>query len=917
MQRNLHLCNVRNLRAAGRCFYHSDNGVYGHRPKPPEEYSVPENILDARKKQSNFFRFVTAYRELAHKSATINPVDLRRNYARLPELNPDRFGLSNTDVFDFRGILNVPTIGGTIDDALTILDKLYSGPLSSEFSYLESEHEREWFAHRIEGINNEELSNEEKIDIAKEMLKSQAWDNFLAVKFAQVKRYGGEGAESMMAFFTELFKLTSKDTIETVVLGMPHRGKLNLLTGLLQCPPNKIFMKYRGIPEFPASTKAMCDIPNHYSVSIDVNQNGKQFHLAMLNNPSHLEVVNPISMGKARAKQQFIKEGDYSDDVNSKLGDKVLNIQLHGDAAFIGQGINQECLMLAQTPNFDIGGTIHMIINNQIGFTTPGERGRSCRYASDLAKSINSPVIHVNGDYPELVLKATRIAFEYQRQFRKDIFIDFNCFRRWGHNEMDDPTFTNPLLYKIIQNRKSVPDLYAEKLVAEGVLTGADVKTIISEHMNWLTDELKSLDKYEPDLTYFQKQWSKIVQAPSAIEIWDTGYDVEQLKLIGEKSVQYPSDFVIHPHLLKNHVNARLSKVSNGANLDWATAEALAIGSLLLQGHHVRISGEDVGRGTFSNRHAMLVDQETNDIFIPLNGIKEDQEGLFEVANSILSEEAVLGYEYGMAIDQPNNLYIWESQFGDFFNGAQIIFDTYIASGETKWMKSNGLVVLLPHGYDGAGAEHSSSRMERFLQLTDSKENAPDGDDINMQIVNPTTPAQYFHLLRRQLVRNYRKPLIIISPKTLLRLSEATSTLKDMAPGTHFLPVIGDDSVNASKVSKVIFVSGKHYYALVKERSDKKIQDVAIIRLESLCPFPLVNIQQELAKYKNARTFIWSQEEHRNMGAWTFVKPRFENLAGRKLTYCGRDTAACPAVGVGSRHREEAVAVVEEPFKIK
>nr|XP_022908327.1 probable 2-oxoglutarate dehydrogenase E1 component DHKTD1 homolog, mitochondrial [Onthophagus taurus] len=621
-------------------------------------------------------------------------------------------------------------------------------------------------------------------------------------------------------------------------------------------------------------------------------------------------------MGKTRAKQLMVKDGDYSQE-NNRWSDKILNLQVHGDAALSGQGVNQECLEMSSVPHFEIGGSVHLVVNNQVGYTTPGDRGRSSRYCTDLAKIISAPVLHVCGDNPEMVLKATRIAFDYQRKFRKDVFIDMHCYRQWGHNELDDPTFTNPAIYKIIRAQKTVPDRYAEKLVQENVWTKDNWDKVVSEHRDFLNEELKKVDQFEPDEPCFQRQWQGYDQAQNSITKWNTGVHPEILKYVGVKSVTYPKDFNIHPNLLKHHVTNRLRTINDGFNLDWSTAEALAIGSLLYQGYNVRISGQDVGRGTFSQRHAMLVDQATNNTYIPLNDMDSEQSGFFEIANSILSEEAVLGYEYGMSIENPNNLIIWEAQFGDFFNGAQIMFDTFVSSGETKWLWSSGLVVMLPHGYDGAGPEHSSSRVERFLQMTDSKENKPDGDNINMQVCQPSTPAQYFHLLRRQMIRNFRKPLIIISPKTLLRSPVATSNLDDMSINTSFLPVIGDTMCNPDHVEKVLFTSGKHYYTLLEKRQSLMAMDTAIIRIESFCPFPIVEIQQEISKYKNVKGFIWCQEEPQNMGAWSFIQPRFQNLLGYPITYSGRKTMACPAVGVGLWHQQQAIDITVKPFLMK
>ncbi|KYM93516.1 PREDICTED: probable 2-oxoglutarate dehydrogenase E1 component DHKTD1 homolog, mitochondrial isoform X1 [Cyphomyrmex costatus] len=897
--------------------YHSENGVYGYKCNQRKHFEVPKEYLDERTRQSNFYRLVNAYRTHGHKQADINPISTSKPQL-LSELQPKNFGLNLLDKVRFRGILFNRQDEGTIEEAIQFLHATYSGAVGIEFSYLETEEEREWFAETVERVLAEPLNNETRKTIATEMLKSQAFDNFLAKKFVSLKRYGGEGAESMMAFFHELFKLCALDNLEHAVICAAHRGRLNLLTGLLNFPPEILFCKLQGLSEFSDATSCTGDVISHLISSTDLNVDKKNLHVTMLRNPSHLEIVNPVSMGKTRGIMQTIKEAAYSDNEDATWSDKVINIQVHGDAAYPGQGVNQECLVLSKMPHFEIGGTIHLIINNQLGFTTPSSRSRSSRYCTDLAKIVSAPVIHVNGDNPEMVVRAARIAFNYQRYFRKDVFVDLNCFRRWGHNELDDPTFTNPLMYKIIQNRASVPDQYAEKLVDVNILTRENVENIINSHTTWLNKTLKESFKDESRLsTNYTGRWAKMKQAEANITRWDTGVELGLLHFIGEKSVQVPSNFAIHPQLLKNHVQNRLKKIENGNALDWSTAEALAIGSLLYQGYNVRISGQDVGRGTFSQRHAMLVDQFTGAIFIPLNSMVNDQTGKLEIANSILSEEAVLGFEYGISIASPFTLPIWEAQFGDFFNGAQIIIDTYITNGEAKWMLSSGLTMLLPHGYDGAGPEHSSCRLERFLQLTNSKENGVDGDDVNIHIANPSEPSQYFHLLRRQMIRDYRKPLIVVAPKILLRHSAAVSPLSDFDLRTSFKAIIGDDRVEKCNVTKIILVSGKHYYALNNYRETSGDKNVAIIRIESLCPFPIYELLEEIAKYKHAKTFIWSQEEPRNMGAWSFIKPRFENLCGRQLRYCGRESMASPAVGDGQVHQREANEVIIKPFTLK
>lgn len=904
---------VKHLKQNALRNYHSD-GAFGYRQSTETKYCLPEDVVQQRFQESNFYRFVTAYRQFGHLIADTNPVSFTPPLSEIQALTPQRYGLGSSDKISFRGIIHNGQKEGTVAEAMEFLKLVYGTHISAEFLHLQTEEEIEWFSTRIEELNHEVLNNNERLELANHLIKSQTFDKFLANKFPGLKRYGGEGAESMMAFFSEVFRISAQDSLEQIVIGMSHRGRLNLLIGMLDFRPVKMFTKLKGLPDFPAKFKATGDVLSHCISSTNVMINNVPLHVTMLYNPSHLEVVNPVSMGKTRAKQMSVQDGHYSP--SRRWSDKILNIQVHGDAAFAGQGINQECLQLSNVPHFEVGGSIHLIVNNQVGFTTPPDTGRSTRYCTDLAKMLSAPILHVNGDYPEAVLKATRIAMEYQRKFRKDVFVDMNCYRQWGHNEMDDPTFTNPLLYKMIHSRRTVPDRYSEHLINEGVLTKDMVDEITNQHYSWLSNELSAAETYEADDPCFKDQWKDYNQAQDIITTWDTGVHSDLLSMIGQKSVEYPADFKIHSHLQKTYIKSRLSKISQRSNIDWATAEALAFGSLLYEGYNVRISGQDVGRGTFSHRHIMLVDQDTNKIDIPLNKIHSQQTGFLEVANSILSEEAVLGFEYGMSVENPKNLIIWEAQFGDFFNGAQIIFDTLIASGETKWLWSTGIVILLPHGYDGAGPEHSSSRIERFLQLSDSKENEIDGDNVNIEICQPSTPAQYFHLLRRQMVRNYRKPLIIIAPKTLLRLSAATSSIDDMTYGTTFLPVIGEKISEHLAVNKIIFCSGKHYYSLKDQQNKMGKKNVALIRIESFCPFPTYQLQEEIKKFPNATDYIWSQEEPRNMGAWSFLKPRFDYLIGKKLKYCGRDTLPAPAVGVGKWHQEQVQHVITRPFEM-
>ncbi|EDV52980.1 probable 2-oxoglutarate dehydrogenase E1 component DHKTD1 homolog, mitochondrial [Drosophila erecta] len=903
-------------RPLSRC-YHSEKGVWGYKPVAQREYQVAEDVRASRNSQANVYRFVEAFRQHGHKLAAVNPISIRTRQPELQELSPAFYGLQTQEPVRTDGLLSGPQVAQNVAQLEQLLKDIYCGrSTSAEFSYVEDIEEREWLARNFETLDQQQLANSERCEIAELLIKSQAWENFMALKFPTFKRYGGEGAESMLAFFWQLLRDSVQANIEHVVLAMPHRGRTSLQAALFNMRPAKVFRKLSGASEFPEDVEAMSDVISHFHVSEQLEVLGKKLNFTMVRNPSHLEAANPVAMGKTRSKQQARGEGAFGDS-GQPLGQHVLNVILHGDGAFAGQGVNQECLNMAYVPHFEVGGSVHLIVNNQVGFTTPGDRGRSTAYPSDLAKSIQAPVFHVNGCDPEAVARITNLAFRYQREFRKDIFIDLNCFRRWGHNELDDPTFTSPMVYKIVPQLGLVPDVYAQQLAKEQVLPESKAKEIREEFMKYLGEELALAPTYQPPPSYFESQWKELQLAPSKeLTYWDTGLDYSLLHYIGQQSVTFPEDFNVHPHLLKTHVNARLKKLENGVKIDWSTAEAMAIGSLMYQGHNVRISGEDVGRGTFSHRHAMLVDQQTNEMYIPLNNMEGGNGGKLEVAHSTLSEEAVLGFEYGMAIDNPNNLIIWEAQFGDFANGAQIIIDTFIVTGETRWMESNALVMLLPHGYDGGASEHSSCRIERFLQLSDSKETSADGDSVNVHVVNPTTPAQYYHVLRRQLARNFRKPLVVVAPKTLLRLPVATSTHEDFQPGTLFQNVLGDTTAKPEQVRKVILCSGKHYYALAEEREKRQAYDTAILRLESLSPFPVQELQAQLAQYGNVQSFVWSQEEHRNMGAWTFVRPRFENLIGQKLHYSGRCEAPTNATGIGNVHKREVDEILAGPFEL-
>ncbi|KAJ3399143.1 hypothetical protein HDU80_008229 [Chytriomyces hyalinus] len=914
--------------AAARPYHYTSNQVYGYRE--PVARSLPdytEQQLSNRAQASNLLRFVTYYRSLGHRLAALDPLSLTpADPSALYQLDPKRYGLSEGQTFDVDGILNTGSSGPQrmgLDEIVARLNKTYAGSVGFEFAHLPNVAERRWCNELVEKTMAKERGSDS--DAKKRMMyllsRSEVFDHFMAKRFPQVKRYGLEGAESMMIVMDELFKASSGANVRDVVIGMPHRGRLNLLTDLLKYNPASLFNKIKGNSEFPEDVPGAGDVLSHVSQSVDLEYPGGQspVHVSLLHNPSHLEAINPVAAGKARAKQFDLLETMTQSSTSSPecdIGDRVLCVQLHGDSAFAGQGVVMETLALSNLPHYTCGGSIHVIVNNQIGYTTQSFNARSTIYSSDVGKIIDAPVIHVNADFPEDVAIATKIAFEYRNKFRKDVIIDLIAYRRMGHNELDEPAFTQPVMYKHIRGRRSVPKLFEQKLIEEGVVSQQEIDSIRDQYSAHLDQQLESSYTYKPEADTLKGKWSDMVISKADVTKIDTGVSLETLKQVGIASVA-SHGVTPHSRLAKFHITPRLNKLESGTGLDWATCEALAFGSLLLENKHVRISGQDVGRGTFSQRHAMLVDQSDEHTVIPLNHITPTQPGKLEIANSNLSEFAVLGFEVGVSWENPNRLCIWEAQFGDFFNGAQIIIDTFVSSSESKWLRQTGLVMLLPHGYDGAGPEHSSCKIERFLQLTDSKfeYDDPTPDNCNMHVAYPTTPAQMFHLLRRQMARDYRRPLIIAGPKTLLRHPSVVSNLSEMGPGTSFQPVLSDAPSDSAK--RVVFLSGKLYYDLVKEREAKGLVDsVAFVRLEEIAPFPWEEVKSTLAGFPNAKEFVWVQEEPQNQGSYTFVAPRLSQLLpeGAKLRYAGRRTLAVPATGISARYKAEQAAVIAGAF---
>ncbi|KAJ1918378.1 hypothetical protein IWQ60_007513 [Tieghemiomyces parasiticus] len=934
--------------------YH-DEGAHGYRrPEPSQLTDFTEAEIANRIQHSQLVRLVAAFRDHGHKAADLDPLGMA-HHANVPELEPARYGLQDLGaVFPLLGIVHInrgpettePLAEASLETILDHLRQVYCAQIAFEFNHIPDSAERRWLAHMAESFHREPFQPDQKRRVFELLARSEVFDHFMQKKFGQVKRYGLEGAESMMVALDQLFDASSARGVEQVVMCMAHRGRLNLLTDLLQMSPTVLFHKVQGNSEFPAGLPATGDVLSHLTHTPDLDYGtGRSLHVTMLPNPSHLEAVNPVAMGKARAKQmdRFAALGD--EDAGCQLGDRVLCLQLHGDAAWTGQGVVMEGLGLSNLPHFTSGGSVHLIVNNQLGYTTPALNARSTLYTSDIGKMVNAPLIHVNGDHPEEVARAALLALRYRAVFKKDVILDLLTFRRWGHNELDEPAFTQPQMYRTIRARTSVPQLYERKLLAEPhpVVTPASIGAFRDDYFAKLSEHLRAAADYVPPPVVLKGKWAGLTVPHSIEEPATTGVDGDILRAIGKASVTYPAGMTVHPRLLKYHVTARLNKLVEGTRLDWATAEMLAIGSLLREGHNVRLSGQDVGRGTFSQRHAMLVCQDTERVYIPINHQADGdpqvaKPGRLEVANSHLSELAVLGFEYGMSLENPHNLVMWEAQYGDFYNTAQVIVDTFIASGNTKWLRQTGLVMLLPHGYDGTGPEHSSCRLERFLQLS----NDPIHFDVtsgagesyalaeghqgrlnpNLHVVNCTTPAQYFHVLRRQLKRNYRKPLIIATPKTLLKSPLAVSSLDDLVPNTRFQPVLPDPRFMTSRdpadVRRIVFVSGRLYYDLVKHRAEVGQDDtVALVRLEELCPFPRDQLRAELARFPNAQEFTWCQEETENSGAYAFALPRLQALlpAGTHLRYVGRPPLAACVTGIASVYREEQAKLICQAFE--
>lgn len=846
---------------------------------------------------------IRSYRVRGHLFAELDPLGLAgRNYHA--DLDPETYGFLGED--QNRKLYLNGTLGfdeATPRQVIERLQAIYCQTTGTEFMHIQNPEEREWILNKVEsGRLTAPLTVDEKIAVYTNLMKAENFERFLQVKYTGTKRFGIEGAESTVPAIEEAIRVAAQMGVNEVVIGMAHRGRLNILTNIVKKSFASLFSHFQGKIAHPQDVEGSGDVKYHLGTSADRMIDGRPVHLSLCPNPSHLEAVDPVAVGRVRAKLRKAPNAETT---------PVLGILLHGDAAFAGQGVVAETLTLADLKGYKTGGTLHFIINNQIGFTTNPTASRSSPYCSDIAKGVQAPIFHVNGDDPEAVIRVVQMAIEYRQTFQADVVVDMFCYRRHGHNESDEPSFTQPLMYKAIKNHKTTKTLYEEKLVKEGVLDQAKIDEIEGTYKAELEAEFKAADAYKPDkVDWLGGDWKDLEIANGAPREVVTGVALKTLRDVGLKQCAVPEGFDLNAKLQRLMAN-RQTALESGENIDWGLGEALAFGSLLIEGHSVRLSGQDVGRGTFSHRHALLYDQTTQDRYIPLLNLGEHQ-GRFEAYDSPLSEFAVLGFEYGYSITDPNALVIWEAQFGDFANGAQTIFDQFISGGERKWFRMCGLVVNLPHGYEGQGPEHSSARLERYLQMC---------AEDNMQVANCTTPANYFHILRRQLKRKFRKPLILMTPKSLLRLDLATSTLKDMAEGTSFQLVIPEQEKLKKDVKRIVFCSGKVYYDLLKSRRVQKIDDVALIRVEQLYPFPATEIAAELKKYPKAEV-IWCQEEPQNMGAWTFVDRLLEQVLidtkhphARPL-YVGRKASAATAAGFEKKHLEEQEKLVQDALGV-
>ena len=876
-----------------------------------KENEFSENSEKSKKDSVRAVTLIRAYRTQGNLIANLDPLGLKTS-KYIDELHPEHHGFKKSD-YDYKiyldGILNRQY--GTIREILNFLRKTYCSSIGYEFMHISNPIERKWFRDRVEKDENAlKFTKNGKLAILSRLIYAEGFEKFLHTKYIGTKRFGLDGGESLIPALEQIIKIGGQSKIKEVKIGMSHRGRLNVLANLLQKSYKRIFNEFAGELD-AAGEESAGDVKYHLGASSNREFDGNSVHISLTDNPSHLEAVNPVVLGQTRAKQYFHHDLERN---------KVIPILIHGDAAFAAQGIVAECFAMSGLPGHNTGGTIHIIINNQIGFTTSPRFARSSPYPSDVAKMVEAPILHVNGDDPEATVYAARIATEFRLKFNRDVVIDIFCYRRFGHNEGDEPSFTQPLMYQKIKTHPTTLKIYGEKLINEGTVTKEDFINQNKEFKELLDEQYKTSKDYKPKLEWFEGAWTRYRPERGKDKRGKSGVKEEKLLEISEKINLISKSINIHK-TIKKIFDLRYQTIKQKQNIDWSTAEALAFGSLLEEGFPVRLVGQDSGRGTFSQRHSVLRDQKNNSRYVPLNNISKKQKR-FEIVDSLLSELAVLGFEYGYSLVEPNTLTIWEAQFGDFANGAQIVIDQFIASGERKWSRASGLVMLLPHGYEGQGPEHSSARLERFLQLC-AKE--------NLQVMNCTTPANYFHALRRQIHRDFRKPLVIMSPKSLLRNKLCVSNLEDFGNQNSFHRVLWDHATEHkygfikpkkyNEIKKVILCSGKVYFDLLDAREKLKKNDIILIRIEQLYPFPIKSLVKEIKLYKNFAKFYWCQEEPKNMGAWFFVRDYIQwtldyiKAKHNKISYLGRNTAATPATGYAKRHLSQQKEIIDEVFK--
>ena len=867
------------------------------------------SVKEASKDSVRAIMLIRAYRIRGHLIANLDPLSIQKKEEH-PELKPETYGFNKKDykrkIF-LDGVLGLQY--ADLSQILDILKRTYCSAIGYEFMHMGDPEEKAWIRNRIEGPEKDIVFTQNgKKAILNKIIQAEGFEKYLHVKFVGTKRFGLDGGESLIPALEQIIKRGGNLGAKEIKIGMPHRGRLNVLANVMGKPFRAIFSEFFG-KSVNASKDFEGDVKYHLGASSNREFDGNSVHISLTDNPSHLEAVNPVVLGQVRAKQFFHKDRDRK---------KVIPVLMHGDAAFAGQGIVAECFAMSGLPGHNIGGTIHIIVNNQIGFTTAPRFARSSPYPSDVAKIAQAPIFHVNGDDPEAVVHCAKIATEYRQKFNRDVVIDMVCYRRFGHNEGDEPSFTQPIMYRKIKSHPTTLTLYGKRLSAEGLTSDEKLQKEKVEFKQYLEKEFDISKSYKSELKWFDGAWSRFKPGLGKDKRGVSGVERGKLEKIGKKIFTIPTNFNAHKTLKR--VFELRKEMLNAGKLDWSSAESLAIGTLLTEGFSVRLSGQDSGRGTFSQRHAILRNQENHDRYIPVNNIEKGQMK-FEVIDSLLSELAVLGFEFGYSLSEPETLVLWEAQFGDFANGGQVIIDQFITSSESKWGRASGLVLLLPHGYEGQGPEHSSARLERFLQLCAGE---------NIQVVNCTTPSNYFHVLRRQMHREFRKPLIIMTPKSLLRHKRCISNISEFTSRSSFHRVLEDDAYKKenklitlkkdSKIEKVVMCSGKIYYDLVEAREKNKKDKVIFVRLEQLYPFPAKTLANVLKRYKNAE-FIWCQEEPKNMGAWNTVRNYIErtleiiNIKDINVKYVGRKASSSTATGNANKHLAQQKEILEKILK--